>query len=238
MCRLVNVRKVCWIAVIVANTVLLSLPALASTPFEPVFNPTLEIEKSAGEISIDGNLGDPGWKGTARVTNFVERSPGDNTKPEVETEAFITYDNDNLYVAFLCYDDPAAIRTTMCQRDQFGADDAVCLLMDTYCDASWAYEFLVNPYGIQKDRLWTSVGDEDAGYDLIWESASRITATGYQVEMAIPFASLRFPNQEAQTWKVDFWRNRPRESYKQYSWSARDRDEQCWPCQWGTTRTQ
>jgi hypothetical protein len=52
--------------------------------------------------------------------------------------------------------------------------------------------------------------------------------------MAIPFESIRFPNKEVQTWKVDFWRNRPRESYTQYSWSARDRNEQCWPCQWGT----
>ncbi|MGB2988921.1 MAG: carbohydrate binding family 9 domain-containing protein [Candidatus Zixiibacteriota bacterium] len=239
MRKLVNVRKVCWITVIIASVVLLSLPALASSPFEPVFQPRLEIEKSDGAISIDGELNDAEWKGAARVANFVERSPGDNTKPEVETEAFITYDNDNLYVAFVCYDDPATIRATMCQRDQFNGDDAVCLLIDTYCDASWAYEFFVNPYGIQKDRLWTSVGGEgggfeDLGYDLIWESAARITASGYQVEMAIPFESIRFPNKEAQTWKVDFWRNRPRESYTQYSWSARDRNEQCWPCQWGT----
>ncbi|MGB7061919.1 MAG: carbohydrate binding family 9 domain-containing protein, partial [Candidatus Zixiibacteriota bacterium] len=239
MRRLVTFHTACWLIMVIASTILWILPASASTPFEPVFRPTLEIEKSAGAISIDGNLNDPGWKSAARATNFVERSPGDNTQPEVETEAFITYDNDNLYVAFVCYDDPATIRATMCQRDRFNGDDAVCLLMDTYCDASWAYEFFVNPYGIQKDRLWTSVGGEgegyeDLGYDLIWESAARVTATGYQVEMAIPFESIRFPNKDAQTWKVDFWRNRPRESYKQYSWSARDRNEQCWPCQWGT----
>jgi len=239
MQRLVNIHGVCRLALIVAGTVLLSLLASASTPFEPVFNPTLEIQKSAGAISIDGSLEDAGWEDAACVTNFVERSPGDNTQPDVKTKALITYDNQHLYVAFICYDDPGSIRATMCQRDRFNGDDAVCLLVDTYRDASWAYEFFVNPYGVQKDRLWTSVGGEgggyeDTGYDLIWESAARITAAGYQVEMAIPFASLRFPNQEAQIWKVDFWRNHPRESYKQYSWSARDRDEQCWPCQWGT----
>jgi len=224
---------------VIVGLVLSSSLSFASTPFQPVFRPTLEIEKSTGAIDIDAELNDSGWKTAARAANFFEREPGDNTKPEVETEALITYDNHNLYVAFVCYDDPAAIRATMCQRDQFNGDDAVCLLIDTYGDASWAYEFFVNPYGIQKDRLWTSVGGEgggfeDIGYDLIWKSAAQITASGYQVEMAIPFASLRFPNQEVQTWKVDFWRNRPRESFKQYSWSARDRNEQCWPCQWGT----
>jgi hypothetical protein len=224
---------------IIVGLVLSGSLVFASTPFEPVFRPTLEIEKADGSIKIDGELNDSGWETAARAANFVERSPGDNTKPEVETEAFITYDQDNLYVAFVCYDDPATIRATMCQRDRFDGDDAVCVLLDTYGDAAWAYEFFVNPYGIQRDLLWSSVGGEghgqdDVGYDLIWKSAAQITASGYQVELALPFASLRFPNQAVQTWKVDLWRNRPRESYKQYSWSARDRNEQCWPCQWGT----
>ena len=224
---------------IIVGLILSSSLAFASTPFQPVFRPTLEIEKAAGEIKIDGKLNDCGWETAGLATNFVEREPGDNTKPEVETEAYITYDEDNLYVAFVCHDDPATIRATMCQHDQFDGDDAVCVLIDTYGDASWAYEFFVNPYGIQKDLLWTRLGGEghgyeDLGYDLIWQSAAQITTSGYKVELAIPFASIRFPNRDIQTWKMDFWRNRPRESYKQYSWSARDRNEQCWPCQWGT----
>ena len=207
--------------------------ALADETFQPVFKPALTVDRAAGSIKIDGKLDDSGWEKVGKAANFVERSPGDNTKPEVETEAFMTYDDSKLYVAFVCHDQPAAIRATMCQRDQFTGDDAVCLLVDTYGNAAWAYEFFVNPYGIQKDNLFAS-GREDQGYDLIWESAAQITDSGYQVEMAVPFASIRFPNQEVQTWRVDFWRNRPRESLKQYSWSANDRNEQCWPCQWGT----
>jgi hypothetical protein len=239
MTNLITYPKARCLLPIIVGLMFISSFVFASTPFEPVFQPTLEIQKTKDAIKIDGKLNDPGWENASRATNFVERSPGDNTKPEVETEAYITYDDDNLYVAFVCYDDPTTIRATMCQRDQFNGDDAVCLLVDTYRDAAWAYEFFVNPYGIQKDRLWTRVGGEghgheDLGYDLIWQSAAQITASGYQVELAIPFASIRFPNKDTQTWKVDFWRNRPRESYSQYSWSARDRNDQCWPCQWGT----
>ncbi|MDH3889534.1 MAG: carbohydrate binding family 9 domain-containing protein [candidate division Zixibacteria bacterium] len=207
---------------------------MASTEFKPVFNPKLTIERSAAPIKIDGILDDAGWQSAGQTRNFVERSPGDMTEPEVRTDAFITYDEDNLYVGFFCYDDPATIRATMCQRDEFGGDDAVVLLVDPYGDATWAYEFFVNPYGIQKDRMWTSIGGEDAGYDLIWESAAQITDSGYQVEIAVPFSSMRFPGGDVQTWKVDLWRNRPRESFNQYSWAAYDRNEQCWVCQWGT----
>ena len=223
----------CFLLMIV-GVLFISTSALAKRTFQPVFNPTLEVVKTTLAISVDGTLDDAGWFSASLAENFVERSPGDMTQPEVETHAYITYDADNLYVAFICKDDPETIRATMCQRDQFDGDDAVCLLLDTYGDASWAYEFFVNPYGIQKDQLWSSVAGEDTSFDLVWNSAAKVTDSGYQVEMAIPFSSLRFPNKDIQSWKMDFWRNRPRESFNQYSWAAYDRNEQCWPCQWGS----
>ncbi len=210
------------------------LHASPSLEYEPQYLPELQLSKAGAAIDIDGHLNEPEWQSAARADNFVERYPGDMTEPEVQTVVRITYDKDNLYVAYLCYDDPTTIRATMCQRDEFSGDDAVCLLIDTYGNASWAYEFFVNPYGIQKDYLWSKVGNEDPGFDIMWESAARITDSGYQVEMAIPFASMRFPDKEEQRWRMDFWRNRPREQSLQYSWAAYDRNEQCWPCQWGT----
>ena len=200
----------------------------------PLLTPKLETTKAVGEIKIDGKLDDTAWSTAARAGNFVERYPGDNTQPPVKTEALVTYDKDNLYVGFVCYDDPAKIRSTMSQRDQYGSDDEVVFLLDTYGEAAWAYEFQVNTYGIQKDFLWTKTFGEDKGFDLVWESAAHVNDSGYTVEMAIPFASLRFPGGEVQTWRVDFMRSHPRDSYRQYSWSPNTHDEQCWPCQWGT----
>jgi hypothetical protein len=230
----ISPNKGARLVLITAAIILLGATAFASKTFQPVYEPTLTTMKTVRTINIDGDVSISEWQTAGRAANFVERYPGDMTQPAVETRAFITYDDDNLYVAFVCHDDPNTIRATMCQRDQFGSDDAVCLLIDTFGDAARAYEFFVNPYGIQKDRLWSSIAGADQGFDLIWTSAAQITDSGYQVEMAIPFASLRFPNKDVQTWKMDFWRNRPRDSFLQYSWAAYDRDEQCWPCQWGT----
>ena len=207
---------------------------LATDVFQPVFNPSLTVAKVQGPIHIDGDLGDPAWLDAEMISSFVERSPGDNTEPEVATKTYVTFDENKLYVAFVCMDDPRSLRATMCQRDQFEADDAVVVLIDTYGEASWAYEFFVNPLGVQKDKLWSNIAGEDPGFDLIWESAAMITDSGYQVELAVPFESLRFPNQDEQSWHMDFWRNRPRQIFHQYSWAAYNRDEQCWPCQWGT----
>jgi hypothetical protein len=219
---------------LLATMLLLVLPSIVSGVSQPVFKPTLEIRKTTASIDVDGQLNDPGWRSAARVDNFVERNPGDNTEPEVKTEVYTTYDDRNFYVAFVCHDDPKAIRSTMCQRDQMGSDDEVGIMIDPYASASWFYELFVNSYGIQEDALWTPIVGDNGGYDLIWESAAVVTDSGYQAEIALPFASMRFPNQDVQNWKVNFWRNRPRGDNKQYSWAANDRNEQCFPCQFGT----
>ena len=202
--------------------------------YHPVYDPALTISRAIGEIKIDGALDDQGWKNAAKAGNFAEYRPGDGAKPPVNTEVYITYNDEKLYVSYICYDDPSTIRATYCNRDDVGQDDNICLLIDTYGDATWAYELNVNPYGIQGDYLWTIGGGEDESFDIIWESAAKITDSGYQLEMAIPFSSLRFPDHPKQTWKIDFWRNHPRDSRRQYSWAAIDRSDPCWPCQWGT----
>ncbi len=211
-----------------------SVPSVAEDGFRPVYNPSLNVPAVTGEIEIDGNLDDSGWRGAARADHFAEHYPGDQTKPPVETVALITYDHDRLYVAFFCYDDPELVRASMCDRDALYADDNVGFFFDTYGEAAWAYELNVNPYGVQADALYSVNGGEDDSYDLVWKSAGQITDSGWQVEIAIPFSSLRFPDREVQTWKADFWRNHPRESHAEYSWAAYDRNEPCWPCQWGT----
>lgn len=224
------VRKALTVgSIVLLPALLMALP----DDVKPVFRPSLSITRARGPIDIDGKLGDSGWAGAAHITNFVERNPGENTKPEVATDVYVTYDDTKLYVAYVCHDHPGALRSTMTQRDQYVGDDMVGLMLDTYGEGAWAYELFVNPYGVQRDMLWTSQ-IQDPGFDMVWESAAQRTDSGYIVEIAIPFASLRFPDQPEQTWRIDFWRNRPRETLKTYSWAANDRNEQCFPCQFGT----
>jgi len=205
-----------------------------SGDFIPVYKPELEITKIDGSVKIDGLLNDDCWKNAVSISQFVEHNPGDQTRPDVDTRTYITYDENRLYVAFICYDNPEEIRASYCERDKlWNGQDNIGVFIDTYGDAIWAYTLNVNPHGIQMDALWSPYRGEDTSFDLIWDSAGKITAQGYQVEMAIPFSSLRFPNKDVQTWRMEFYRHRYRDSHYEYSWAAYDRDEPCWPCQWG-----
>jgi len=208
--------------------------ATAAEPWTATYLPRLTTHAAPGPITVDGVLDDPGWQGIPRAVNFAEHNPGDQVQPPVATEAMLTYDETHVYIAYVCHDDPALVRASLCERDNIWQDDYVITALDTYGDQSWAYEIACNPLGVQGDLLWSATYGEDSSYEMVFASAGRITEHGWQVELAIPLASLRFPDREEQVWRIDFWRNHPRDVRGQYSWAAYDRDEQCWPCQWGT----
>ncbi len=174
---------------LLAGLILISHQALAQDDFKPNIKPTLEITHLQGTINIDGSLNDSGWKNSARAVNFTENFPKNKAKPPVETEAWLTYDDVYLYVAFVCYDnDPAAIRSSLCDRDDIWGDDYMGMIFDTYGDATLAYEIFCNPIGIQGDGIQTLHG-EDMNFDLVFESEGKITNRGYQLEIAIPFST-------------------------------------------------
>ncbi len=211
-----------------------NLSAQAPAAPAPDFHPVLDVRPAAGAITIDGDLSDPGWANAARATGFVEVNPGDNLTPSVRSEAMITYTESHLYVAMIAWDDPKQVRASICDRDAIFSDDYFGILLDTYGDYAWGYELFINPRGIQGDLRLTSDGNEDISLDLVFESRGIVTDSGYQVELAIPFASLRFPNRPDQTWRMNFWRDRQRDNRFRYSWSAQSRDNNCFICQWGT----
>ncbi|HAW08813.1 MAG TPA: hypothetical protein DCW42_06560 [Bacteroidetes bacterium] len=200
--------------------------------FIPNYHPTLVIPYYDGTIKIDGKLDDEGWKSAGVASNFSEYNPGDRVKPKADTKALVTYNNEYLYIAFICYDDPSKIRYSYTDRDASFNDDNVGIILDTYGNAEWAYEILLNPLGLQNDLRWTPSG-EDPSFDFIFYSKGIINDAGYQVEVAIPFSSLRFPNKPEQIWRVTFWRNHVEDTKRQYTWAALSKDEPCFPCQFG-----
>jgi len=206
----------------------------SDTGFTLHLKPQLDVHRRAGDIHIDGSLDDEGWKSAARSSDFTAVLPIPNSRPKEKTEAYVTYDDDYFYVAMIGYDhDPSAIRASKAARDQIWDDDFMGIILDTYGDATRSFEIYLNPYGIQGDLFWTSTS-EDGGYDMIWDGESKITATGWQMEMRIPFRSLRFPAREMQNFHITFWRNYPRESDYKFSWAPINFQVPCAFCQLGS----
>ncbi|OGT59496.1 MAG: hypothetical protein A3E01_01570 [Gammaproteobacteria bacterium RIFCSPHIGHO2_12_FULL_63_22] len=193
----------------------------------------LEIPRVEGAISLDGALDEPVWQQAAQIDLAYEVDPADNTLAPVKTTAYIAYAEDALLIGFRAEDpDPGRIRAFLRDRDALYADDYVGLLLDTFDDGRRAYEFFVNPLGIQADLIREeATGDEDDSWDGIWSSAGRMHAHGYDVEIRIPFATLRFADTaQARRWSATFRRVRPREFRAEYSSNRMERGAACMQC--------
>ncbi len=144
------------------------------------------------------------WEGKmAVVSDFRQWRPGDGTPSTEKTIAYLGYDAKNLYVIFVCFDDPKKVRAHLTRRDQAFSDDFVDVWLDTFHDHRRAYEFLVNPLGVQADGIDDeTAGNEDFSFDTVWYSRGKLTRQGYVVWMALPFKSLRFRNANVQTWGI------------------------------------
>ena len=202
---------------------------------EKFSRPTYAIGTTAGPIVIDGVISPAEWSGASPIALQWETSPGDNVAAPVRTEALVAHDSETLYVAFRAWDpQPSAIRANLTDRDSAFQDDFVGIAVDTFNDERRAFEFFVNPLGVQMDLTNYDVdgGNEDDSWDAIWASAGKIHEDRWEVEMAIPFRALRFPAASgAQTWGLDLLRIYPRNQSHRLSVNALDRNKDCYICQ-------
>ena len=196
--------------------------------------PAYQVERATSPIAVDGVLDEPAWQHAAVVELKFETRPKENLPPDVATETLLTYDANYLYVGFRAHDpEPSAIRAHLSDRDRAFSDDFVGIVLDTFNDERRAFEFFVNPLGVQMDMFMDDVsGNEDDSWDAIWLSAGKVTETGYAVEIAIPWSTLRFPRTDgAQTWGFDALRFYPRSQRARISSHPLDRNISCYLCQ-------
>jgi hypothetical protein len=210
-------------------------PAEEKSPFRERL--THQVTRATSEIKIDGLLDEPAWQDAVEIAVDLEWFPGNNVAPPVETFAYLTFDDRNIYVGFKCFDpDPERIRAHLMRRDEintFVQDDHITVQLDTFNDERRAFQFRVNPLGVQADAIFSEVdGIEDFAWDMIWTSKGSIDAQGWVVEIAFPVNQLRFQRTlESQTWGVEFGRSWPRSSRHRISNYGRDQNRACIICQ-------
>ena len=215
------------------------IPGSASQETERRRPTVHEVRRATSEIKVDGVLDEPAWSEALTLRLEYETRPAENAPPPVVTECLVTYDDDHLYAAFRAFDpDPGAIRAHLQDRDTIFNDDLVGIKLDPFNDERRAFQFFVNPLGVQFDSLEDDVsGNEDHSWDVIWSSLGRITEEGYVVEIAVPFHQLRFPRGGGvQTWGFDAVRFYPRSQRHRMALQPVDRDISCQLCQMSKVR--
>ncbi|HEU4563895.1 MAG TPA: carbohydrate binding family 9 domain-containing protein, partial [Gemmatimonadaceae bacterium] len=182
------------------------------------------IDGAEAELRIDGVLDEPAWARAARLTGFHGFQPVDGRPAEERTEVRVWYSATAIHFGIVAEDrSPASIRATMADRDNIDQEDRVTIYLDTFDDRRRAFVFSVNPLGVQQDGV-RSEGASNAGSlfggsvdlnpDYHFESKGRVTGRGYEVEVRIPFKSLRYPAGSRQRWGINVTRNVQRTGYE------------------------
>lgn len=218
-----------------ATRVLLVLAGLAGAGDSAVRaaeGPEIRIARAATPITIDGDLSDEAWKTVEPITDWLETNPGDNVPPQVRSVGYLAYDDQFLYAAFEFDEpDPSTIRAPYGDRDNVRSfTDYGGVIVDSQNDGRTAQLFLANARGIQYDALSNDASGEDSAPDYFWDSAARITATGWVLEMRIPFSSMRYTDPNPERWGIMLYRNRPRDFRYQMFTSRQPRDSSCFIC--------
>ncbi|NBL63641.1 hydrolase [Flavobacterium sp. NST-5] len=184
---------------------------------------SLNAIRKTENISIDGKMDELEWNSAPVANGFVMFEP-DNGKvisDERSTEVRVLYDNEAIYVSAILRDEqPGNILSELTERDNFGTADHFGVFINGFNDGQQDFRFFVSSSGVQMDCLATE-GNEDYSWDAIWDSEVSKTEYGWYVEMKIPYAALRFSNENVQNWGLNFYREIKRDRQK-YHWNHVD----------------
>ena len=177
-------------------------------------------------VTVNGQLDEAVWSQAKRLTGFSLYSPVDQRPAPDSTEVLVWYSRKAIYFGIRAFESHGPVRATLADRDRVSADDNVEIHLDTFEERRRAFVFIVNPLGVQADGTKNetggfvpgsnvSPGQVDVSADFQWQSRGRVTDAGYEVEIRIPFSSLRFPVGDNQRWGLQIVRKVQHSGYEQ-----------------------
>ncbi|HXV85691.1 MAG TPA: DUF5916 domain-containing protein, partial [Gemmatimonadales bacterium] len=175
--------------------------------------PETRAVRAPSRVQIDGRVDDAAWAAAVPITEFIQAQPVTGAPATERTVARVLFDDSRLYVSAVCYDsDRTGLVIKTIERDYpnvLSEDmDSFGVSFDTFLDRRSSFLFFVNPRGGIKDGQTFNDGTtRDYGWDGMVDVRTTVHDSGWTVEMAIPWTTLRFdPARDPQTWGVNFLR--------------------------------
>jgi hypothetical protein len=166
-------------------------------------------------IRIDGRLDEDAYQASEAIGDFVQQEPDEGSAATEKTEAWVFFDEDNIYVSARCWESrPERRVANEMRRDtsQLRQNDTFAVLFDTFHDRRNGYLFYANPIGGLADSQITDEGPPNVDWNTVWDVETGRFEGGWTIEMAIPFKSLRYAPGRDQTWGINLrrvvrWKN-------------------------------
>ncbi len=199
-------------------TILVAVAVLGATAMAD-HSRRLPSHRIAQPPKIDATITPEEWPDQTRTTGFS--NPGDDSKDPFGTEVWIAYDREAIYCAMRCTDpQPNLIRAVEYRRDSsVDGDDHVIVGINPF------RTFQENDFTVFAVGAGGGANAEFAGgraakreWQGEWEAKSRLTDTGWEMELRIPWRVLHLPGPGMRDVEINFGRRIPR-LQSTYLWS-------------------
>ncbi len=193
---------------------------MAGEPLSTGSESSYPLIKTHEFIQVDGLLTEPIWSEVAVATGFWMSYPVDDREADaaIQTEVRLTADDQYLYIGVICYGPQDYVIKTLKRDAEFSDGDGFGVVLDPVNEKTNGFVFGVNPAGVQTEYLVTSQtgrrrdpepGRLQEGINIAWDNKWFSEVTNYpdrwEVEIAIPFKTLRFEGSR-NTWGINFFR--------------------------------
>ncbi len=189
-------------------------------------------------IEVDGQLTEAVWAQAAVLGGFSRYAPVDGEPADNATDVLVWYSPTAMHFGIRATAPAGSVRATLADRDRIQSDDHVIIFLSTYNDGRQAFVFGVNPLGVQLDgALSEGTRGSGGGFsglaqgrespdltpDYVFQSKGRVTGSGYEVEIRIPFKSVRYQSASPQDWGIHVTRVVPQRGIED-SWAPAKRE--------------
>ncbi|MDE2906416.1 MAG: DUF5916 domain-containing protein, partial [Acidobacteriota bacterium] len=172
---------------------------------------TVRAIRLAAGIRLDGVLDEEVYRTVPPITDFLQQVPVEGAPASERTEAWILFDDTNVYVSARVHDSAPEsewIANEM-RRDtnQLRQNDTFTVFFDTFYDRRNGFNFYTNPLGARADQQFTNEGNPNGDWNPVWDVRTGRFDGGWTVEMEIPFKTLRYRSGSPQLWGVQMRRS-------------------------------
>jgi hypothetical protein len=203
---------------LVIVTVLFFLVVFVSNAQKGFQDYRISAKRTTDLITIDGKLDEADWVNVESISGFTQNFPDDTKLASAQTEVKMLYNEQFLYIAAIC-ENPGGddyIISSLKRDFPFDQNDAFVVYIDPFDDKTNGFSFTVNPFNVQREGLIFNGSRVAADWDNIWFSKVERTPGKWVVEMAIPFKTLRYSENQP-FWRINFGRN-DRKNFERSTW--------------------
>ncbi len=166
-------------------------------------------------LQVDGKLEESVYRTVPSMSGFIQQEPRAGEPATEETEVWVFFDEDNIYVSARCWDShPERMVANEMRRDNFNLymNENFAVIFDTFHDRRNGFLFFTNPLGGLYDAQVTDERNINSDWNTVWEVKTGRFPQGWSLEMAFPFKSLRYKAGASQVWGINFrrlvrWKN-------------------------------